>query len=712
MPTATVTPPPAPVAAQQPEVTAWVGATRLVHAKGIAYRDRFNEFGEASFAIQLNSTTATERALLDYDTVVGFHEFGAETATMVVKDIDQVTVATDEETSQVVVYTGPLILGELDGAVVYPATGIHEAPPGPLGGLRLGRAPWSDTVYYNWATPQLDRSSWGSAVEFIAHGQMPPAFPPFGHAGEPEGYPRPATKWIMPSAITSGYHAPRTWYVATTFTSSLCFSVDLFAAAGSNDAFQVWVDGTPMIVADSKDGRKLHRINFGVNDGLHTIVARIEHGGGTDAGNITGFICDVFPHYDDGGGLLFSPFTSTSAAWACLDNPLSPPGFTSTGIVLDLLGQAQDRGSLTAWDTDFTSTTDSAGQAAQLVPEAAFRVGLGLGQAFKQLAEDFGELGYDPTENGGRRLQWWNPQGDPLPGGGTAAGGGTATSVTLAPGVNGVKSMRHRGVGAKFTCLLGRWAEGFVEGPYVEAIAAHGRIEGFYSVPDKLHGPSVAYSVGKRLVELGVPSEAIEGLEHRLRSTTQYRVRDTVTAPTRSGSSTSWRVMERSLSTDADGNGFVTTVLGVARDLWEERLDRWNRKIMGTLDGKSETATVSSPSVITSETVSPAILTFSTGGSGVTLVGDRGTPQRFDGPTVITKLEIETDIAGISGSTTARVEVDGSSIGTVSLASGASEGFAGVSPVLVNRSSWINIETTAAGGAQGITVRVVGCPAI
>jgi hypothetical protein len=344
------------------------------------------------------------------------------------------------------------------------------------------------------------------------------------------------------------------------------------------------------------------------------------------------------------------------------------------------------------------------------VVEWSCQVGTKVSDALRSLAENFGEYGVDFTTNNGRRLRWWNIKGDPY-GAGTYTGRGSASGVTLTPGVN-VLSMRHHDSGPEVTSFLSRWDFGYSEFPDTVAIAAVGRFEAFLSSPETKEGTQALYMAARQLGVYKTQAESIEDLTHQLTSSTLYAVGDTVTAPNRAGSSTTWRVVARAVGCDDDGNGQVTTQLGVVRDDELSRIDRWNRKNLGTLDGRSETATVTSPAVAESAVVSPVELSFSTGGSGVTIVGDRGTPQRPDEPFVITRFEAETDIPGASGSTTARIEVDGTSIGTVTLSSGADFGYTNLSTkVLVNRANYVNIETTAAGGAQGMTVRVIGCPA-
>ena len=139
---ATITPPPDPVAPQEPMVSAWVGATRLTKARSINYEEVHNDLGSFEFTV---SNDDSQRSLLDHGTVVLFKEFGVTAFAGVIEDIVQVTVASGEETDQVTTYSGRSTLAELDRAIVYGSVPISEWAGGYLDGLRLAWKPFPDT---------------------------------------------------------------------------------------------------------------------------------------------------------------------------------------------------------------------------------------------------------------------------------------------------------------------------------------------------------------------------------------------------------------------------------------------------------------------------------------------------------------------------------------------------------------------------------------
>ncbi len=320
---------------------------------------------------------------------------------------------------------------------------------------------------------------------------------------------------------------------------------------------------------------------------------------------------------------------------------------------------------------------------------------------FKELAEDY--LEWRPPTT--RDFDVWNIAGNPLPGGGTATGGGIDTGIEFVPGEN-VTGLVHHGTAPEVTAMLVRWDGGFVEAAGVSD--PDPRLEGFLSIPDVKDGPTALFTGQSSTLRLATAGESIEGLTHTVTAPLRCRVLDWVTAPDRSGTPTLWRVVGRSVSAGRDGVGTAVLALGVPRDAAEARLERWQRRQLGTIDGRSERARPSSRWVTETRGLTPIRLRFSTGGSGVTIVGDRGSPDRPDETVLIVALELECDVPGTSGSTTVRLEKNGSSIGTATMASSSGWGYTVLStPVIATVLDQINVETTAAGGHGGISATAI-----
>jgi hypothetical protein len=697
---ATVTPKPTPVAAQLPEVTAYVGATRLTGAKNIEYEEVAGDVGSFSFTLQGSDS---QRSLLATGTLVLLREFGTPKFPGVIEDISTRTVVAGEEAGQVTTYSGRSTLGELERAIVYPARDIEAFPSGSLAGLRLASKPFPDVRYWNYANlPSY--SGWSTAANMFLSSQSPAQWPPAGYIGAPSPWPYPSSYWIAPRAISGGAHPVGDWYATAEFETSGFLSYDMFFAVGPVDSALVWVDGVPILKIDAKDALKPKRVNVAFNDGTHRIVVKVSHGGAAASGDITGLNCVVFPHLDYGQGLLETPaiFTDASEGWVCRDFGLSLPGWNLTEIANSLIDEPQARtdtgldGWTKGWGVEETSELEPTPE----IPEFSAPIGTKVLNAFRMLEENYIEIGVNPAASFGRQLSMSLIPGVDDGNGDPAVGKGTDTGVELEPGVN-LLELTHRTTPAEATVMLTRWDGGYLELPTAEA---DGRLEAYLSTPDTTDGIQTFYNSARQVSNLATESESIEDVRHRLTEDTDYDVGDYVTIPDRAGTPTLWRCVARAVDTDDDGNGFVTSSFGVPRDDAEARNERWLRKNDGTLDGRAEIATTGASFLIDSENLSPVKLNFSTGGSGVTIVGDRGTPERPDEPLLVVAFDLEADIAGASGSTVVALEVNGTGVQSATLPSG--DTFVRqilATPVLVTVTDWLNVETTAAGGAQGLS---------
>ena len=141
---------------------------------------------------------------------------------------------------------------------------------------------------------------------------------------------------------------------------------------------------------------------------------------------------------------------------------------------------------------------------------------------------------------------------------------------------------------------------------------------------------------------------------------------------------------------------------------------RWLRRTSnGTLDGQSRSATPSSQHITSSGKVDVREETFGTTGADEVLVGDIGTRWRVRAENyLIYRMDIEANVAGVSGSTTLELTVDGSGTGeSVTATSGNADGTHDINPpILVTNDQYVNVEATAAGGHTGVNVTVFAVP--
>lgn len=701
--TATFTPPPTPVTPDDPPVTVWLGATRLA-ALGTQWQDRVNDLGSFEFSM-LNTDSNT--ASVGFGDRIEFQLDGAVDFVGIVEEIVSAKVAEGDEARQLTTFSGRSILAELDFAAVDPARPFRTFTSGPLDGLTVGAYPFDDVRYWNWASPSLDRTAWTSAVQFVQAKQFPPLAGPFGFDGAPEAWPYPNSYWICPRAIDGdGSHPVGVWYATSTFTTdSTTFDVDVWGAAAPDDSLELWLDGEPIIITDHNEesSTKPTRARVGISPGTHRLVAKVTHlYGGT--GDITGLICAVFRHKatdlrGDGAGYLEAPLTSTSSSWKVADYPSTAPGFTPGAIVNEILDENQTVGIAADWECAATDTLDALGDAwGDPVEFSAPNL-----KSLTEVLLSLSELGFnfenDPQTNNGAHLRLYRKDATL-----------TDTGVTLTPGVN-CKALNHHGTDNVRNELTVRWRDGHARFTDPTSIADHGRRKAYLSVPDVSDGTTAFWAALAALNYLKTPTESAE-LEFQP-SVGVTRIGRLITYTNRAGSVVTEEIMARTVVADEDGNATITIEIAAARDTLQARADRYARaNAHGTLDGRSESAIPSNSTILSSQQMSPSNISLTTGGGATTIVGDRSSPQRPSEAILVTRVEADCDVAGASGSTTIRIEIDGSSTGTsVTLASGQTHGSAVMAtPMIYRRSNYATVQTTAAGGHQGVTVNLIGIP--
>lgn len=700
--TAIYFPPPDPVTPDLPQLTAWFDGDRLTGARQVTFRDEHNAFG--SWSMSLLNTDA-DVGSLDFGDIVNIELDGVLEFVGKVEEIRQVTVGAGEEAEQATSFSGRSILAEWDWATVRPSQTFRTWGLGPLAGLELGAYPFNDTRYWNWASPGVSRTSWTAAVQLWKADQFPPLASPSGFDGAPEAWPD-AAWWIAPRAIVSNAHPIGVWYAYKTITvDANTYDIDIFAACAPDDSMEVWLDGQPVIVSDHNEesGTKTCRARVGVSPGTKTLVAKITHLY-AGSGDVTGFICSVYKHKatdlrGDGAGYLVSPLTTTSTSWKCSDYPSTQPGYTPGGVIEEAFHEARSRGvaGVFKWSIGFNDTGDSVAQAWADPVEISSPIGKSLSELMRAVGETYFYFRYDPTTNDGRHLDIFKY---PV--------GFASSGVTFTPGVNCLALSGH-GTDDISNDLITRWRDGTSRTHDDTSITAYGIREAYLSAPDIADG-TVAFAALSALAYLAVPTESVE-LEF-LPAFANPKIDETVAYTDRHGAVVTGTIVARTVAAyDDDGNARITIEVGSSRDDLESRADRYNRTAAhGTLDGRSESAVPSNASIISSQQISPVVISLNTGG-GTTIVGDRASTQRPSEAMVVCRIEADCDIAGTSGSTTVRVEKDGASIGTVTIASGATTGHTTLgTPVLFKRSNYANLETTAAGGHVGISVTLAGIP--
>jgi hypothetical protein len=188
---------------------------------------------------------------------------------------------------------------------------------------------------------------------------------------------------------------------------------------------------------------------------------------------------------------------------------------------------------------------------------------------------------------------------------------------------------------------------------------------------------------------------------------------DSATAPTISGGTQTIRCA--SITITEDGNSYldVITEWGTARDLAEERTERWLTVTEnGTLDGRSPTPVVSvtSPSILESGTANVQTLTFATDGAYEPEIGDTSGPGKTpESKGFFYCVEASCNEAG-TADTTFEILINGTPNSAVTLTNASTETIRFLpytEVVMLEIGDIVTCEVTAAGGHAGIGVRVL-----
>lgn len=264
--------------------------------------------------------------------------------------------------------------------------------------------------------------------------------------------------------------------------------------------------------------------------------------------------------------------------------------------------------------------------------------------------------------------------------------------------------------------ILVRWLGGFVERSSSSSVTTWGRRESLLSVGD-IGDAMIAFqmcddnlrTIAQPVESIVASMEDIDPATETHNAYTDYRLGDTIVAPTVSGSTAAVRVS--SISVTEDENGYLSVIpeFVTLRDVQEQRVKRWlTRTNNGTLAGKSFNSTLVtvSSSQVSSEVVSPEQVSFGPSGSHVATVGDTTNNAVCKVPGVFYRVNMTATAAG-TGSTSCDIKVDGTTVCSVTLGAGqvtASYDLTASETKLVTRNSLFSAVITAVSGATGFSI--------
>lgn len=395
-----------------------VGATTLTERFDVSWQDVGSDLGSGTFSL-LN--TDSQNSICVPGALVTFEVDGDVRFRWFIDSIERTPISEDEESSEITVYSGRATGSILERAIVYPSTGIYEAPAGTfVAGLRLATKPYSDERHLGWMEPGYDDTAWGTAVEVLS---------PVG-TFRPEGFPDPDARWIwFEAAVADEHPAGDSALFRKTFTtvSSLVFAVKIFVAG--LEEYELYLDGVLIAktdpAIDTDAGQHARAITVEINGALpHTLAVRTTH----LVEGMAGFICTIYEHKTD------TVLAHTDDTWLAVD-AATEPGMTPGSVVNQLLSEAVTRGALPDITVSFTDADDSRSDPwPTITGDFSVRIGDSLLDVVQQLGESWVEWAVE-VGGDGQLLAMWTAPGIDIPGG-TGVGRGGATAVEFVEGVN------------------------------------------------------------------------------------------------------------------------------------------------------------------------------------------------------------------------------------------------------------------------------------
>ena len=262
--------------------------------------------------------------------------------------------------------------------------------------------------------------------------------------------------------------------------------------------------------------------------------------------------------------------------------------------------------------------------------------------------------------------------------------------------------------------VLVRFAKGYKTASDSTSVAAYGRREGFLSL-SSVDEPTSAAQAGTKTVDLykDVTRSVVLGIEPLGTSDCPYKgvfVRDAVTAPGLTGSATTYRVVGITCNVDDEGFAKFVPELDTKADAFADRTKLWLKRVGdGTLAGRSQKAQLVrqlDAQVLSGKVEMVVPSTFSQADVKV-----EASPRWQPDKTMrLTQIDMTLDTPGTS-TTTVVVKKNGSTVATLSLASGKYHQTALLWDVSLTTADWLTVETTAAGtGAKNLSVQMRGGP--
>lgn len=659
--------PPAVVGAAVSGLEVLVGSASLDESFARWFLDELSDTGSFRVSVANDDPDAP-----DFDDVVRYRIDGRDVFAGLVEGRHVTTHARGEEDDEVTVCSGRGTLALLDFGTVEPARGLDALP------IELVRS-------FSWVSSDYDLT-WPNAKNTL--------HPSHGY---PEWWPDqdPSCWWVWanrPDVSASSAPGGRCLF-RSTFTLAEDATLRIFMAPDNRGTW--WFDGAQISDLDDAAYRSTQYVEIDATAGEHLIAASV-----LNTGRHGGMIFTIYTV--DSEGLLDEVVHRSNASTVdCLAYPYPDrmPGFSPGKAIRLMIEEAQARGELLGVTLGFNDYFDSDGELWSEPAEITVDVGKSVLEAVLAMADWLIDVQMAPGAN---VLRAWNH-------GTRGRTPGVTIAATTDPDTSEVEGLAHDGRLKRATRLLIRYRTGWTE------VGSEGRTA-FVDL-GHVETETAAKRIGNKLLQFRNVEAYARTLSLAPVSSQPYDAfdnGDTISHPDEAGGTAASRVRSLTFSEDDGGeHDWAVALNDVRRELAERFDNQLKIAAAGTLAGGGRVMSRSGDSIGSVVRVATKdVVEFSSDTPTVGLARASRTADT-SGNLIDIFLEVTPETEGLlpSSATTVTVYMDGSTLGTVTVAAGALNNTVTLNAEKVHRNvTRFRPEVLAVGSgvaALGVQVRAI-----
>lgn len=534
----------------------------LANAYGNRFQVALNEVGSGSLQIPADDPVVTS---LTVGREVWCWVHGTHVSTFRIDgQPEKKLIESGEESAQVIAVSGKGLAGQFDGSRTYPQKGVTDPL---LGQHRI----------YSFASIDFPNAgSWTPAVQLSPQSYLDPIRHDFIQyitviAGQPEITEELSAtaplEWPVDTAFWIWGQSDTTPLGFNYFRKVISIAADTMVniAVSADNYYTFYLDGTPLLGDDGSEINTWKQYRLGnvlLPAGTYTLAAAVENADNGQT-NPAAFLFAMYTTDDDDN--VTSVICVSDSSWISLAYPASVPGWTPGQVLLDHLAEAQVRGALPLWTTDFAAFTDSHGNAwvcedgsGPYMPMFSVPIGSTFNDVLSSLVAQ-GRIDWRVSA-AGHVLQAFNHNEVRSPLTTFVSTGVVATTNIL--------TMDSTPSAPPQTALLVKWSNGLFDVANPTAVALYGRIEGYITI-DALNIAEATRQANVALADATLATYShlfgIDPIADTDCPTVGFNVGDYITAPNEVLTPTSMRCW--SISVSGDNMGRATFAVELNRRL-------------------------------------------------------------------------------------------------------------------------------------------------